>query len=283
MANRDRVGGLKGAISVQQTFKALEKQSWSERATTYDAVSSRITNFGIAPLLDAADVGPGQKVLDVCCGTGLVAGQALARGADLVGIDISEEMVAAATAKRLKASFRAGDAEALPFPDAAFDRVICNFGLFHLADPDRAIAEAARVLRRGGRYAFTTWCGPEVSPLFRIIPAAIQAHGVLDVGLPPGPPPFRLADRSESVKVMTANHFMDLTTSDMTAFLEWPLVSVIDFIEQGTVRAAVILRAQRPEARALIDSDIKAKLASYAVDGVLRLPMPAIVVSGTRA
>ncbi|HXW64991.1 MAG TPA: methyltransferase domain-containing protein [Burkholderiaceae bacterium] len=267
---------------MQQTFKALEQQSWNERAATYDAVSSRITNFGIAPLLDVAGVGPGQKLLDVCCGTGLVAVRALDRGADVVGIDISEEMVAAATAKRLRATFRTGDAEALPFPDAVFDRVICNFGLFHVAEPDRAIAEAARVLRHGGRYAFTTWCGPEVSPLFRIIPAAIQAYGVMDVGLPPGPPPFRLADRAESTRVMMANRFMDVVTSNMTAFLEWPLASVIEFIEQGTVRAAVILRAQRPEARALIDSDIKAKLAPYAVDGVLRLPMPAIVVSGTR-
>lgn len=158
---------------MQQTFKALEQQGWSERAATYDITTSRVTNYGIAPLLDAAGIGPGQKVLDVCCGTGLVTIRALERGADLVGIDISEAMVAAAAAKRLKATFRAADAEALPFSDAVFDRVICNFGLYHLADPDQAIAEAARVLVRGGRYAFTTWCGPDVSPLFRVIPAAI--------------------------------------------------------------------------------------------------------------
>jgi ubiquinone/menaquinone biosynthesis C-methylase UbiE len=180
-------------MSVPQTFKSFEQQGWSERAATYDTITSRISNYGNAPLLDAAGIGPGQNVLDVCCGTGLVAIAALERGADVVGVDISEEMVAVANAKRLRAGFRAGDAESLPFPDAAFDRVICNFGLYHLADPDQAIAEAARVLRRGGRYAFTTWCGPDVSPLFRIIPAAIQAHGVVDVGLPPGPPPFRLA------------------------------------------------------------------------------------------
>jgi SAM-dependent methyltransferase len=267
---------------VPQTFKAFEQQGWSERAATYDSVSSRITNYGIAPLLDAAEIGAGQKVLDVCCGTGLAAMRALERGADVVGIDISDAMVAAAQAKRLKAAFRTGDAEALPFPDAAFERVICNFGLYHLAEPDRAIAEAARVLRRGGRYAFTTWCGPEISPLFRAIPAAIAAHGVMDVGLPAGPPPFRLADRAESTKVMAANHFADIATSDVTALLECPLASVIDFIEQGTVRAAMILRAQRPEARVRIDADIKEKLAAYAIDGVLRLPMPALVVSGTR-
>jgi SAM-dependent methyltransferase len=267
---------------VAQTFKALERQGWSERAAIYDAVSAKITNYGIAPLLDAAAIGPGQKVLDVCCGTGLVAMRALARGAEVVGIDISAEMVAAANAKRLQATFRVGDAEALPFADAAFDRVICNFGLFHCADPDRAIAETARVLRPGGRYAFTTWCGPDVSPLFRAVPAAIAAHGVMDVGLPSGPPPFRLADRAEGARVMTANHFTDVATSDVAAVLACPLASAVEFVEQGTVRTAMVLRAQRVKARERIDADIKERLAAYAIDGMLRLPMPAIVVSGTR-
>ena len=188
----------------------------------------------------------------------------------------------AASAKPLKANFRVGDAEALPFPDGAFDRVICNFGLYHLPEPDRAIAEAARVLWRGGRYAFTTWCGPDLLPLFRIIPAAIQAHGVMDVGLPPGPPAYRFADRAESIKAMTAAAFADVVVGDVHSLLDWPLESVIEFIERGTVRVTMLPRAQRPEARARIDTEIKSKLAAHAVGGVVRLAMPAVVVSGTR-
>lgn len=138
-------------MSEQPTFKSLEHEGWSERAAGYDDYTARITNFGIAPLLDAADIGLGQRVLDVCCGTGLVAAAAVERGASVVGIDISEDMVAIAAAKSITAVFGVGDAEALAFDDASFDGVICNFGLYHLPDPDRAIAEAARVLRPGGR------------------------------------------------------------------------------------------------------------------------------------
>jgi len=81
---------------------------------------------------------------------------------------------------------------------------------------------------------------------------------------------------------MMANHFVDIATGDVTAFLEWPLASVIDFIERGMVRAAMLLSAQHPEARARIDAEIRSKLAAYASEGLLRLSMPAIVVCGTK-
>jgi hypothetical protein len=81
---------------------------------------------------------------------------------------------------------------------------------------------------------------------------------------------------------MTANHFVDLATGDVTAFLEWPLASVIDFIERGMVRAAMLLRAQCPDARVQIDKKIKSELAAHASEGLLRVPMLAIVVCGAR-
>lgn len=269
-------------MSDEPTFKSLEHRGWSERAGSYDEITARITNFGIAPLLDAAGVGQGQRVLDVCCGTGLASAEAAARGAAVTGIDISEDMVAIADAKGMAAVFRAGDAEALPFDDASFDRVVCNFGLYHVPDPDRAIAEAARVLHPGGRYAFTTWCGPDVSPLFRILPEAIRLHGTMEVGLPPAPPPFRLADRAESTRSMEAAGFSDIVFGDVHSILEWPLEGVVEFLEQGTVRATMVLRAQTADARTRIEEAIRDRLATYADGGMLRLAMPAIVASGRK-
>jgi ubiquinone/menaquinone biosynthesis C-methylase UbiE len=76
-------------------------------------------------------------------------------------------MIETAKAKGLAVNFQIGDAEALPFPDRSFNCVICNFGILHLPDPERGIAEAARVLTPGGRYAFGTWCGPDASPFSR--------------------------------------------------------------------------------------------------------------------
>jgi len=267
---------------MEETFKSLEHQGWNERASAYDAYTARFTSYGIDPLLQAAGIAPGQAVLDACCGTGLVAEAAAGRGGSVIGVDLSEEMIAMAKAKGLACEFQVGDAEALPFGDGHFERVICNFGLYHLREPDRAIAEAARVLRPDGVYAFTTWCGPDVSPLFRVVSEAIQVHGKMDVGLPPAPPPFRLADRTESMRAMAAAGFRDVSFVDVPAVFECKRDEVIDFLVKSTVRLAMLLRAQSPAARAAIDRAIREKLATFATEDTLRLAMPAILVSGVK-
>src|SRR5262245_49424286 len=228
-------------MSIELTFKSLEHQGWDQRATAYDNYTARITSYGVAPLLEAADICPRQEVLDVCCGTGLVAAAAIERGATVTGIDLSAEMIATAERKGLSARFRTGDAEALPFANGSFDRVVCNFGLYHLPEPDRAIAEGARVLRVGGCYAFTAWFGPDVSPFFRIISESIQAEGTMDVGLPPSPPPFLLAERRVSEKVMNDAGLTDVGFGEVHAVLQWPLNEIMDFLDQGTVRVTMIL------------------------------------------
>jgi SAM-dependent methyltransferase len=265
-----------------QTFKSLEHQGWNERAATYDTYTARFTSYGIEPLLDTARIAAGQRVLDVCCGTGLVAQAARVRGARVSGIDISADMIALAEAKNLACEFQIGDAEVLPFPEQTFDRVVCNFGLFHLAEPDRAIAEAARVLRPGGIYAFTTWRGPDVSPLFRLVPEAIQAHGKMDVGLPPAPPPFRLADRHEAARAMSAAGFSDISFVDVEALLECKSAEVIDFLAKSTVRLTMVLQAQSPDVRPAIDRAIRDKLSTFAAGDTLRVPLPALLVVAKR-
>jgi SAM-dependent methyltransferase len=270
-------------MSSVPTFKSVEHAGWNKRADLYDDITAIITNYGIVPLLDTAGIAPGQKLLDVCCGTGLVAHAAAARGATVTAIDIAEDMIAAARAKDLPGDFCVGDAEALAFPDASFDRVICNFGLYHLPDPDKAIAEAARVTSPGGRYAFTTWCGPDVSPLYRIVPEVVRAHGKMDIGLPPAPPPFRLADRGESERVMRACGFTDVEFADMISVLDWPLRKMVDFIEKGTVRASMLLLAQTPEDRPRINAAIERAFSVYAKDGMVHVSVPALVVAGRKA
>jgi SAM-dependent methyltransferase len=267
---------------MEQTFKSLEHQGWNERARAYDAHTARFTRYGVDALLQAAGIAPGQAVLDVCCGTGLVARAAAGRGANVTGIDISEDMIAMAEAKGLACRFQVGDAEALPFGDAHFDRVLCNFGLYHLPEPDLAIAEAARVLRPDGVYAFTTWRGPEVSPLFRAVGEAMQAHGQMHVGLPPAPPPFRLADTAESRRAMAAAGFADVSFVDVPAVFECGGDEVIDFLEKSTVRLTMVFQAQSSAARAAIHEAICQKLATFIANGTLRVPLPAVLVSGTK-
>src|SRR5262249_36140954 len=108
-----------------------------------------------------ARIRPGLKVLDVACGTGVVALTAARLGADVSGLDLTPELVAAAKSNaalmRLEASFQEGDVEALPLADAPFDVVAGQFGQIFAPRPDVAIAQMLRVLRPGGTIAFATW------------------------------------------------------------------------------------------------------------------------------
>ena len=116
---------------------------------------------GAAAFVERLAVGRGETVLDVACGTGNLALPAAVRGARVTGVDIAPNLVeaarAAAAAAGLDIRFDVGDAEALPYPDGAFDTVISMFGVMFAPRPERALAELLRVTRPGGRIALANW------------------------------------------------------------------------------------------------------------------------------
>jgi SAM-dependent methyltransferase len=120
-------------------------------------------------LLEFAPVTPGQRVLDVACGTGVVARRASARAGvagTVVGVDVNAGMidVARTVAAAGTITWQTADAAALPFPDAAFDRVYCQQGLQFFADRPGTLREMHRVLAPGGRAGFAVWRALEHSP-----------------------------------------------------------------------------------------------------------------------
>jgi ubiquinone/menaquinone biosynthesis C-methylase UbiE len=169
------------------SFKEMERMGWHERARSYDEQVGRRTRTVAARLVEAVGAGSGQRFLDVCCGPGYSAGEATASGADALGIDIAPAVVEEARRLFPKAIFRVGDAEALDVADTSLDAVVCAFGMLHLPQPERAIDEVFRVLRPGGRYAWTVWTSGETAPLSAIAQQAIKEFGNLDVPLPPAP------------------------------------------------------------------------------------------------
>jgi len=124
----------------------------------------------------------GEKALDLCCGTGDVA-RSLATApsgaaTEVVGLDFTEEMLEIArqvTPGTLPVTYRQGDALALPFADASFDIVTCAYGLRNLADLDRGLVEAARVLRPGGRLASLEFGRPNNPLLSKLYFAYLRA------------------------------------------------------------------------------------------------------------
>ncbi len=155
-------------------------------APEYDAPGA-FAHFG-RRLVAVAGIEPGRRVLDVACGRGAVlvpAAERTGEAGESIGIDLSEAMVRAAHAEVARRGLRSRvavmDAEALDFPDAAFDAVLCGFGLMFFPDPDRALREFRRVLRPGGRLGISTW---QVS-LTEDLREVLSEHG-LDRGQPPG-------------------------------------------------------------------------------------------------
>jgi len=264
-------------------FHAFERAGWESIPRAYQDAFGTLTTQAIGPLLDAARVGPGVRVLDVATGPGYVAGAAAQRGARVVGVDFSAAMLAEARRHHPAIDFQAGDAEALPFPDASFDAVVMSFGLLHLARPDQALAETHRVLRPGGRLGFTVWAKPEEAVAFGIVLRAIQRHGRLDVPLPPGPPFFRFSDPEESRRVLLGLGFQ---TPEVTVLPQvWRLGSLDALFEVtrgGTVRTAGLLRAQTPEAQDAIRAEIREAVRPYQRAGEVELPMPAILASAAK-
>ena len=136
-----------------------ERHVWS--AGRYPAMAPNLLP-AIARLVNAAGVDPGNRVLDVGCGTGNVALTARRSGADVVGVDLAPRMLdlardSAALAGYDDVDWVVGDAERLPFPDDSFDSVLSSFGHVFAPDSTRAGDELIRVAAPGGRVVFTAW------------------------------------------------------------------------------------------------------------------------------
>ncbi|MGT2433279.1 class I SAM-dependent methyltransferase [Cupriavidus basilensis] len=193
-----------------QSFQEFERAGWEDPATVsgYDQNLSGVTIQSIGALLDAAAVGDGTQVLDVATGAGYVAAAAARRGAHPVGIDFAAAQVGMARQRYPDLRFEQADAQALPFEPGTFDAVVNAFGMCHLPDPDLALREALRVLKPGGRVAFTVWDVPERAVGFGALYAAVRAHGTLDVGLPAGPNFFLFSDPDACAKALLGAGFV---------------------------------------------------------------------------
>ena len=118
---------------------------------------------------DAAGLREGDRVLDVACGTGVLARAAAKRvapGGSVTGLDPSDGMLAVAARRAPELTWRKGVAESLPFPDASLEAVVSQFGLMFFSDRAGALREMLRVLRPGGRLAVAVWAALETCPAY---------------------------------------------------------------------------------------------------------------------
>ena len=266
-----------------EAFKSFEHAGWVEVAARYAESFSHLTHQAIEPLLDAARVGAGARVLDVACGPGHIAAAAAQRGARATGVDFSSTMIAEARRRHPGIEFSEGDAEALASPDDSFDAVVIAFGMLHFAEPDRALAEAHRVLRPGGRVAFTVWDLPERAATFGLVLRAVEAQGDMSVPLPPGPPFFRFSDPAECHRTCEEAGLgeVEVRTLPLSWRIESADVLLQNFMEGG-VRTRALLRGQKPAALEAIRTALRDFARPFERDGALDLPTPAVMTSARK-
>lgn len=233
---------------------------------------------------------PVRKVLEIAAGTGILTEQLaglLPAEAAIVATDLNPPMLAVAQ-KRLEGhasssriEWREADATTLPFPDASFDAVVCQFGVMFFPDKPRAASEAHRVLEPGGRWLFNLWGSLEENPIARI------AHETVTGYFPEDPPqfykvPFSMHDEESTRELVAGAGFSDVSVIPVRFTAQAPSAKHAAI---GLVRGNPILAAI--EERGTVGADevieaVAAALARELGDNPMRAPMLAYVVSGRR-
>jgi ubiquinone/menaquinone biosynthesis C-methylase UbiE len=265
-----------------KAVRDFEHAGWQQAAAHYTTTFAHATRGFIDDLLDAAGVGTGMRVLDLACGPGHVASAVAERGALPVGLDFSSAMIALARADHPGILFAAGDAEALPFTEDSSDAVVANFGIHHVAEPTRALAEARRVLRPDGRVAFTSWAAPAENIAWRLLFEAISVHGDLKAADTP-PPGGTLRSPEDLLRALNAAGFTETEARQVRG--AWRVATPGDLVKgfrQRTVRTAALIGAQSTSALPAIEAAIARAGAAYRNPDGLAVPIVAILASGVQ-
>src|SRR5262245_41274090 len=267
-----------------EKFRGFEHAGWQRIPVGYHEAFGELTTQAIDRLLDAVKPKKGSSFLDIACGPGYVAAAAAKRGATVLGVDFSAAMVDHARQNYPEIDYREGDAEQLPVCSGLFDAAAMNFGILHLGQPEKALLEAHRVLRSGGRFAFSVWAKPEETIGFGIVLRAVELHGEPRVELPEGPPFFRYSDPEECERGLIVAGFESPSVTKISQIWRLPAGDgLFNAMKDSTVRTAGLLRAQKPTVLNKIRDTMRVEVEKYTKGNVVELPMPALIASGLKA
>ena len=199
-----------------KAIKANQQSAWSAAAAgsrTYDAE----LQAHLGPMIErmVAMLRPGQRVLDVCSGSGepaLSAARRVLPGGEVIGIDIAEKMLEVAQQLAVErgvsnVKFRPMDAELLDFPAGHFDAAIFQFGLMFLPDPGACLTRLRHVLKPGAPLSVSCWADAKLNPWVTIPGRLVRQYVTLPPSDPDSPGPFAFADRERLSGALTAAGF----------------------------------------------------------------------------
>ncbi|MEJ2089554.1 MAG: methyltransferase domain-containing protein [Gammaproteobacteria bacterium] len=253
----------------------MSKLVWNRAASSYEDVLDGQYTQAIGPILDAALVQKGTKLLDVGTGPGSIAATAHLRGALATGIDYAESMIATACEHHPEISFSTADATNLPFSDSCFDAVVMGFTLFLIPEPESALQEAYRVLERGGRLAFTVWDG--ATPGHGVFGMALAKH--TGQGNPFGDLPLMgVNDHSVLRDVTEQAGFGDIQIEELPIF--WELNSADQLFDAFAPMYDLSMLSQ-PQVEGF-HRDVESNAEPFRQGEGYLVPFPALLASGKK-
>jgi ubiquinone/menaquinone biosynthesis C-methylase UbiE len=238
------------------------------------------------PVADAAGIRSGDRVLDVGCGTGVLAREALRRvgkggqGGQVVGVDLNEGMLAVAARTEPDITWRRGDAASLPFEDASFDVAVSQFALMYFPDQEASLREMWRALAPGGRLAVAAWASIEHARGYQILveltdrQCGRKAADVLAA-------PFVLGDRTELAKLVADSGIAGADVTLHEGSIRFP--SVTEFI-RIEVKGSPLAGMLTDDAMQSLAAESEHALAEFVVpSGEIVMPMDAHIVTASRS
>ena len=271
--------GAADALACEWIDRAVAWRRWAE---PWAAQTRAATSL----IVDAARVTAGARVLDLASGPGepaLTLARLVGPHGHVVATDVAPSMVAAcreqAVGCRLtNMTCRVADAQDLPFACSSFDAVTCRFGIAHVPDYPRALAEVRRVLKVGGRAAFVAWGPRAQNPHFTLVDEALAAYPAPSPAGSRGPGPFTFATKGALHRVLLAAGFRHVDEEARQITLSWP--GSVDDYWQGrremSASTTALVGSLTVAERDRVGAAISARLRAYERDG--RVDVPAVVI-----
>ena len=239
----------------------------------------------VEPLLDRANVTEGDRVLDVACGTGIVARKAAPRVGDtgsVVGLDINEGMLAVAEQTTADAQtsieWRQGDATALPFSDGRFDVVCCQQALQFFEEPTEALGEMHRALTSDGRAALSVWRPLEYQPSYVVLAEALETHVGEEAGTMMRSP-FPAWDGDDLRSLARDAGFNDVSVTIAVDSGRYPSVEEFVRREAASSPLAELIEDLSQERRDELLRDVAHSLEEYTDEDGVVFPMESYVLT----
>ena len=261
---------LKEQIAAAEAYEALHVpalfQQWAPR------------------VLDATQVKSGSRILDVACGTGVLARQALGRvGANgfVAGIDASPGMLAVAKQLAPAVEWRQGTAESLPYPDQAFDLVVSQFGLMFFTDRQQALREMLRVVSPGGSLAVAVWDTLENSTAYALEVDLLERLAGRDAA-DALRAPFMLGDQGKLATLFASAGVASVKIATQHGTARFPSIrSMVEADLRGWLPVMGVVLEEELIQRVLLEAE--SALAAYVTaEGQAVFDSPAHIVTGTR-